>query len=956
LLKYVRLFYPDSRENNMVSFASKNGDECVIIETGNCEKNIVDNVPNVSFVNGIYTKEGGVHVDVWRDAVFPRLVKILNARKAKKGTDFYKTSAVELYPYFLMFVRSEVNKPKFDTQTKDKLNSPMPILVNDTPKEQKAWSEYLNGIIGKMVKWNFLAFLDDKLAIKDLLKSKNKESTTDSIRKKPVGEKASHANLAGPKNYPHNLKCCAIITEGDSAKTFADAGRAVIQAHDIIGTIAIRGKFINVHRATRKQIEDNKEVQMLKDFLGLRNGVDYSIDENYNTLNYGQVKLMADQDDDGFHIIGLLINFFYRLWPELIEKRNYLGSRSTAIVKVTFKDGSGKPQTILHFSNPDYKSWLTLNPDIKIVDCKYYKGLGTYRSEEALPYFENPKDITYFMDGEESEYMELGFSKLTSDMRKEWITRDMIKPGTLALTEPDETKTIVDGDMSLATFVDTKLIIYHRMTIERAIPSLFDGFKDAGRKIFYSLSTEMNVNEKAGKVVMLAGNVLKHGYHHGEASLYGTMIKMAQGFVGTNNIPLLVNDGQFGSRMCGGKDAASPRYIYSKIEEIARSIFSSKDEPLLERNVDDDNNQQEFTHYIPIIPMILVNGAEGIACGFRTSVPCYNPDDLILRIEAWMNGTLDEMPPLKPWYRGFTGEIELINDDAGKITSWVSKGTLNKMDKKEKNVSWWEITELPIGLWTGKMKRYIEYLLTGTPSASGDKKKSAEKYLRDFKEYHTANTVRFEILPTKDFIPDTKIKGNFSCLEAKRSFNNIIALDENGYPRKYKSPEALLVDFCKVRLEYYDKRKKYWLAELKKEERKANNKYVFVKAVAIDKTLDLYNSGHLEEDMLELGLEMLGDTPSFDYLLSLQMRSMTPKKLEDLKKETEKIRGEIDALSSKSAKDLWREDLDNFKKAYAKFTKTRQDDVIMKTTVKKTTAKNTTAKKTTATKRKPEKK
>ena len=153
----------------------------------------------------------------------------------------------------------------------------------------------------------------------------------------------------------------------------------------------------------------------------------------------------------------------------------------------------------------------------------------------------------------------------------------------------------------------------------------------------------------------MRGLVSEHSaYHHGDASVASTIVNLAQDFVGTNNINLLVPSGQFGTRLQGGKDHASPRYIFTRLAQLARVVFPECDDALLKYN-DEDGQKIEPAYYMPVIPTVLINGAEGIGTGWSTSIPNYNARDVINNVRAILN---DEEPrQMMPWYRHFKGEI-----------------------------------------------------------------------------------------------------------------------------------------------------------------------------------------------------------------------------------------------------------------------------------------------------------
>lgn len=162
-------------------------------------------------------------------------------------------------------------------------------------------------------------------------------------------------------------------------------------------------------------------------------------------------------------------------------------------------------------------------------------------------------------------------------------------------------------------------------------------------------------------MAQLAGYVAEHSsYHHGENSLAGTIVGMAQDFVGSNNINLLQPIGQFGTRLAGGKDAASTRYIFTSLSTLARKIFVESDDDLLDYLTDDGQTiEPEF--YAPIIPMVLVNGSDGIGTGWSSSVPNYNPRELAANIMHLLNN--EPMEELQPWFKGFEGDVEKLKDD-----------------------------------------------------------------------------------------------------------------------------------------------------------------------------------------------------------------------------------------------------------------------------------------------------
>lgn len=180
-------------------------------------------------------------------------------------------------------------------------------------------------------------------------------------------------------------------------------------------------------------------------------------------------------------------------------------------------------------------------------------------------------------------------------------------------------------------------------------------------------------------------------YHHGEASLQSTIVNMAQNFVGSNNINLLHPQGQFGTRLEGGKDAASARYIHTFLSSMARLVFSPLDDDILSY-LQEDGMGIEPEWYMPVVPLVLLNGNKGIGTGWSSNIPNYNPRDVVDNLRRLMAG--DEPEPMHPWYRGFQGSIDYQGKQQYKIS-----GTWSRV-----NDTTLDVTELPVGKWTQSFK------------------------------------------------------------------------------------------------------------------------------------------------------------------------------------------------------------------------------------------------------------
>ena len=542
----------------------------------------------VSFVNGIYTSKGGKHIEY----IMNQIVRKVSAYiKTKKKVDVKPSSIKE---QLVLFLRCDIENPAFDSQTKDYMNTPITKFGSTCTVSDK--------FIEKIAKMGVMTAACAITEIKETKTLKKQDGTkSKNIRGIP---KLIDANFAGTAK---SGGCTLILCEGDSAKAGIVSGLSK-DDRNTIGIYPMKGKMFNVRGESITKIGDNKEINEIKQILGLEHGKEYTEDDAKTKLRYGKILFMTDQDLDGSHIKGLGINIFDAEWQSLIQIPEFIGYMNTPILKAE-KGGIRKE----FYNDGEFELWKKDN-DIKGWRIKYYKGLGTSTSKEFKEYFAKKKIVAFESTGKESkQIIDMVFNKKRSDDRKDWLAtynRELYL---------DTSKSSVTYE----EFINHDLIHFSKYDNDRSIPNLVDGFKISLRKIIFSAFKKKLVNEI--KVAQFSGYVSEHsGYHHGEASLNGAIIGLAQNFVGSNNINLLEPKGQFGTRLLGGKDAASERYIFTQLNKLTRLIFPAADDPILDY-LNDDGTSVEPVYYVPIIPMVLVNGSKGIGTGFSTDIMCYNP-------------------------------------------------------------------------------------------------------------------------------------------------------------------------------------------------------------------------------------------------------------------------------------------------------------------------------------------
>jgi DNA topoisomerase-2 len=859
----------------------------------------------VSFVNGVCTFRGGKHVEHVVNQIVRKLTDMIQSKRSTAAASASGIKAQFIKDNLFVFVKATIPNPSFDGQCKDTLSTPVAKFGGAKVELSDKFIEklYKSGIVERVLT------LNDATADKSLKRTDGKKQT--SISGIP---KLDDANWAGG---PKSAQCTLILTEGDSAKTMAIAG--LTQAgRDRYGVFPLRGKVMNVCDTKAATIAANAEISNLKKIMGLESGRDYA---DVTPLRYGKIMIMTDQDVDGSHIKGLLFNLFHQLWPSLLKVEGFITSMLTPIVKARRR---GQP--ILEFYNgADYEAWKAANDNGKGWDVKYYKGLGTSTSAEAKEYFRALKVATYaWSGGPSSEAIDMAFNKDRANSRKEW------------LLNYDKTCGLDFGEkiVSFEDFINKDLVHFSSYDVARSIPSVCDGLKISQRKILFAC-LKRNLVKKPLKVAQLAGYVSENSaYHHGENSLNDTIVGMAQDFVGANNVNLLLPDGQFGSRIQGGKDSAAPRYIHTLLSPLASALIKAEDSPVL-NFLEDDGLSVEPEYYLPILPMVLVNGAFGVGTGFMTTIPCFNPLDVCRSVRALLDATdrkeeegvvihdttqedllaaaAADLPELTPWYRGFQGTIERL-DDNGRYSS---RGCYRRTKPNEVLVY-----ELPVGYWTDKFKEVADAF------------KQAVAEVKDVRHNHSESTVSHTIVftnpsaldaymavedeggPGSGKVRQTKLEKALKLVSnSNLSTTNMHLFNREGRIKKYDTINDIIVEYYGVRLAAYATRKRILLGELRYQASVLENKIRFLQAV-IDETIVIHRRDKADlEKELEAAAYMRVDD-AYEYLLRMPLSSLTVDKMRQLQANLKDTQDRIHNVETTTEKDMWRQELDAFERKY----------------------------------------
>jgi len=764
---------------------------------------------HVSYVNGIATTQGGTHIDRFVN----QLVAALPIKEIRPA---------QIKASLFVFMKATRDRPTFSSQTKTECTTKDTTEYTFKPASIKAV---------------MACGLADDVAALQLAKNEKELKKTDGAKKSRVLgiPKLDDANWAGTHK---SHECTLIVTEGDSAKTLAVAGLSVV-GRNAYGVFPLRGKPRNVRDASVKQLTDNQEFSDLKKILGLQHGRTYT---SLRALRYGRLMIMTDADLDGSHIKGLVLNMIHHFWPELIQL-GFVVSMVTPVIK------AGKDW---FFTEAAYHASGNRSSQIK-----YYKGLGTSTSAEAKEYFKMIDRLTvkFERDDQTDESMTLAFAKPMADARKEWLVGHMETP-------PPGVPYGNVKSLAVTEFIRRDMANFSAEDIHRSIPHMMDGLKPSQRKVIYAclkrgLTTDM-------KVAQLAGYVAEHtAYHHGEASLQGTIVGLAQNFVGSNNLNILEPSGQFGTRLMGGKDCASSRYIFTRLAPQTSKIFDSRDDPVL-KYVKEDGQQVEPEWYAPVVPMVLVNGAEGIGTGFSSYVPPYKLEDIVTNIRKAFRG--EAMVPMIPHFKGFTGTVTKKSDH-----TWVLSGVVAKEG------SAWVVSDLPPGKWIQDYKEHLDDLM---------EKGTIQKY-----ENHSTETKPHFRVWCEEQPEVTKAVHT----------SNMYLLTPKGI-KKYASPEEILCDYLEVRTSVYARRKAYMLKKLAAEKATLELKARFITDVIEDRLVVFRRErGELETDMEHRGYPKdLLHTKTYEY---------TRDEVAKLRGRIQDYQRELSDLQASSVADLWEQNL-----------------------------------------------
>ena len=842
----------------------------------------LDEFTQVSFVNGIHTKKGGKHIEYIMNQIVKKMIAYIDKKKK------IKVKPITIKEQLMLFLNCVIENPAFDSQTKETMNTPVSKFGSKCEVPDK--------FIDKLAK---MGVMESAISLNEVKANKAAKKCdgrkTNNIRGIP---KLMDANKAGSVQSD---KCTLVLAEGDSAKAGIVSGLSR-EDRNYWGVFPLKGKPLNTRDISQTRVNSNTEITNIKKILGLETGKVYDTKEKIKKhLRYGRVLFMTDQDLDGSHIKGLCINMFQTQWPELIKMEGFIGFMNTPILKA--RKGS---RELSFYTESKYHKWKENNNNGKGWKIKYFKGLGTSSAKEFKEYFKKKKLVTFKYDKDETcgDAIAKVFDKTRADDRKEWLGN----------YDKDNVLEVDKKEISYVDFVDKEMIHFSKYDCDRSIPNMVDGLKISIRKILFSCFKRNLVNEI--KVAQLAGYVSEHsGYHHGEMSLIKGIIGMAQEYVGSNNVNVLMPNGQFGTRLMGGKDHASERYIFTALNTITKYIFREEDKAILNYQ-NDDGFIVEPEYYLPIIPFVLINGGKGIGTGFSYEGLSYNLAEVVKYLKNKIKNVETNIE-LHPFYEGFKGTVI---KNYGHSQKYLIKGKYEII-----NSDTIKITELPIGTWTTDYNEFLENLMS-------DKAKNGKKRTPIIKkkiDLCTDVVIEFTIKFYPGVLPNLvskQVNEHVNMLEktlnltTTKSLTNMNLFTDKHCLKKYKNVYEIIDDYYIVRLNKYVERKAYMLKNMEYIVKKMTNKARFILEQCND-TIDLRKKK--KDEVIELlttrNYDILDSDSEYKYLRTMRIEQVEEENMNKLLQEKDEKMKDLEILKNTTIETMWLNELTELEKVFKKY-------------------------------------
>jgi DNA topoisomerase II len=752
---------------------------------------------SISIINGGFIPQG-VHFK----HIFDKIVDDLKPKVEKFLKDKVRWDRKLVKGNISLIIIGTLPDLQFDAQIKNKLG-----MKNHTEyfKLFKWPSTYADKV------WNIVKIA---LGEKFIINSKTKGGSK--------GRKLENPGKYTPAGKLRTAESDLLAFEGDSARSSAITAMTENLSgfsRESKGIILLGGCPVNVrkhmtdtkigattYRKPDKMVLNNSVWNDFMTVMNLQYDKKYDTTESLRTLNYQHYTNITDKDMHGMGKIGaIMIGNISQFWPELLAVPGFLGYFDSILIRAYPSDP--KKSAVMEFgSQEEYNSWrISTFPNgipSAFWDVKYFKGMAGHNDEECVHMFRNYGKLRMaYTDDQKAGLLRIaGYFGKDVDLRKE-LLRLPVEPIPWVQNR---------RSIELQTYCDYYVREEQQYNIICKLNNVYDGFIFNHRKIAYGAMKYKNSSDHNNPILVfqLGGYIAKEtSYHHGDASLNGSIIWMSQDFVGARNIPHLLPLSQMGSRFSSEDDVA-PRYVYTQCNPIVDLIYPSGDRELYDFLIE-DGKETVPKYFVPVIcmPVLETNSLPGT--GWRISKLARDYHDHVANIHRMLDGLLPER--MRAWTPGWHGDIIEINGvewSIGKCTYNAASNTVT-------------ITELPYQV---KVDTYINGKQKSAKAAALEEDDEKKKIvcLRD-RPLIKADTIvdrsskiqisiSFELMPdamqtilrdygNEHFDPLTEYLDLKEHFGAELNFTNA-----DGTVVSFATYEAAMVPWFKERLQLYPKR------------------------------------------------------------------------------------------------------------------------------------------------------
>lgn len=420
-----------------------------------------------------------------------------------------------------------------------------------------------------------------------------------------------------------------------------------------------------------------------------------------------------------------------------------------------------------------------------------------------------------------------------------------------------------------------------------AFANIMSGLNFSANKIVYTMYYKNITNFQ--KVETVANSTaLETEYPGGAKNLEGVIYTNIQNYVGGKNLPLITGQGDTGARL--DKTPAAARYAKCALSSNFKKLINKDDFEVLPQYFY-EGKYIEY-QFIPFsLPLILINGSTGIGSGHAQNILPRSVDNIKKYIQLYLNNKSSKEDLLLPYYNGFKGKVERISDK-----QYTIKGCISRINKTEL-----EITDMPPSFNYKSAIKLLDSLEEKKIIKSYDDLCDPKKDTFLFKvkmEAKELDTLSEDELLQKLKLIDTETE-NYTCIDEK---NRVIV---------FKSDSELIQHYIKIKLEYLDKRKDYQLSKLDEEIRYDLSKYTFIKNIVENKLIiNKRKKADIEKD-LESIENIIKKDDSFDYLLNMNIMSLTEERMNKLLEDIKTKKSDLDKLKETDIKDIWKDEIKN---------------------------------------------